>query len=56
MKDILKDDGARTREILSEFKPPFASKDEYLAYIDGLNCSGDRIEYRDDGSAVVKCE
>ncbi|MBQ4592413.1 MAG: amidohydrolase [Clostridia bacterium] len=53
---LLKDDGARTREILSEFKPPFASKAEYLAYIDGLNCSGDRIEYRDDGSAVVKCE
>ena len=53
---LLRNGGERTRAIVEEFKPPFASKDEYLNYIDSLNCSGDRIEYRDDGSAVVKCE
>ena len=53
---LLKDGAIRAKKILSEFKPQFASKEEFLTFVDNLNSEGDRIEYRDDGSAVVKCE
>ncbi len=51
---LLKDDAERARAIKAEFQPQFASKEDYLAYIDELNCEGDRIEYREDGTAVVR--
>lgn len=51
---LLKDGGALATQIAKDFTPPFASKAEYLAYIDGLTSSGDRITYNDDGSAVIK--
>ena len=51
---LLKDGGKRAVEIKENYKAPFASKEEYLAFIDSLNCDGDRIEYREDGTAVVK--
>ena len=41
-------------KIAAEYEAPFKSKEEYLAYIDALNCEGDRIEYREDGTAVLK--
>ncbi len=45
---ILLSDGAkRAKKIIEEYKPLFASKEEYLAFIDELNSSGDRIEYTD---------
>jgi hypothetical protein len=52
---LLKDGAERAKTIVEEFKPAYPSIREYLDYIDGLNCEGDRIEYRDDGTAVVKC-
>ncbi len=52
---LLKDGAERAKTIKAEFKPAFATNAEYLAYIDELNCEGDRIEYRDDGTAVVRC-
>jgi len=51
---LLKDGGVRAKAIRENYKAPFASKDEYLAFIDSLNCEGDRIEYREDGTAVVR--
>ncbi len=51
---LLKDDAERAKTIAAEYKAPFASKEEYLAFIDGLNCDGDRIEYREDGTAVIR--
>lgn len=51
---LLKDGGALGTKIAAEYKAPFKSREEYLAYIDGLNCEGDRIEYRDDGTAVLR--
>lgn len=49
---ILLSDGAkRAREIIEEFKPQFASKDEYLAFVESINSSGNRIEYG-DGNVV----
>ncbi|MBQ8290969.1 MAG: amidohydrolase [Clostridia bacterium] len=42
------------KEIVENYKPVFASKEEFLAYQDLLKQKGDRIEYRSDGSAVIK--
>ena len=52
---ILLGNGAeRAKSIIKEFKPQFASKEELLAYQDSLNSSGDRITYREDGTAEIK--
>ncbi len=52
---ILLSDGAKeAKRVLAEFEPMFASKDEYLAFIDAFNKTGDRIEYTaDETSAKV---
>ena len=50
---LLENDAARAKEILANFKPLFASKEEYLAYLDALDRSGDRIDYGEDGVAKV---
>ena len=53
MLHLLLSDGAeRARAILRDFKPTFASKEEFLAYQDAQNSSGDRIIYT-DGKAEV---
>ncbi|MBQ8309949.1 MAG: amidohydrolase [Clostridia bacterium] len=48
---LLENDAVRAKKILADFKPPFASKKEYLDFIDSLNDEGDRITYREDGTA-----
>jgi len=54
MLQILLSDGAkRAKQVIDAFKPLFASKEEYLSYIDGLNSSGDRIHYIDETSVQV---
>lgn len=52
---ILLSDGAKeAKRVLAEFEPMFASKDEYLTFIDAFNKTGDRIEYNaDETSAKV---
>lgn len=50
---LLGDGAARAKQIVADFKPLFASKEEFLAYQDSLNSSGDRILYREDGRAEV---
>lgn len=54
LKLLLSDNAERAKRIKAEFKPAFESKEAYFAYLDGFNVGGDRIEYRDDGSAVVR--
>lgn len=40
---ILLSDGAKeAKRVLAEFEPMFASKDEYLAFIDAFNKTGDK--------------
>jgi len=53
---LLQDDGKRAKQIIDDFEPTFASKDEFLAYVDAFNCSGDRIVYNEDGTAQVKID
>ena len=38
----------RAKNIIAECKPPFASVKEFLDFQDGLNDSGDRIEYSEN--------
>ncbi len=50
---LLSDNAKRAKEIIAEFKPPFASKEDYLAFIDGFNRIGNRIVYKDDEATVT---
>ncbi len=49
---LLSDGAARAKKIVEEYEPQFASAADYLAYIDSLNCTGNRIEYT-DGEARI---
>ncbi len=50
---LLSDGGKRAKSIIENYKPLFKSKEEYLSYMDSLNKSGDRIEYKENGEAIV---
>ncbi len=51
---LLKDGAKRAKTVIENFKPTFASKEEYFNYINDFVCTGNRIEYNDDGTATVK--
>ena len=51
---LLSDGATEAKRIKAEFKPLFASKAEYLAYVDSICTSGDRITYNEDGTATVR--
>ena len=56
LKLLLENNAERAKGILDNFHPMFKSKEEFLQFQDSLNCSGDRIEYLDDGTAKVKLD
>ena len=51
---LLSDGAKRARTIVDNFKPIFASKEEYFEYINKFESSGKRITYNDDQTATVK--
>ena len=51
---LLESNAERAYKIMEEYTPLFASRDEFLAFTDGLNTRGDRIAYNEDGTATVK--
>ncbi len=51
---LLGQNGKRAHEIMDEYRAPFASKEEFLAYLDSLNDEGDRITWGTDGTATVR--
>jgi len=55
MVELLLGNGAeRAKKIVSEYKPMFASKEEYFAYLESINRKGDRITYdNENGMATV---
>lgn len=53
---LLADGGKRAKQIVDAYEPQFASKEEYFAFMDSLNDSGDRIEYLEDGTAKVRMD
>lgn len=52
LKLLLSNNAERAKRIISEFKPMFSSKEEYLSFVDSLNDCGDRIVYGEDGAQV----
>ena len=56
LKLLLENGAHRAYEIKKGFKPIFSSKEEYLAYVDALNASGDRIVYKEDGTCEIKID
>lgn len=54
LKLLLENGAERAKTILKNFTPIFKSKEEYFAMQDSLCCSGDRIEYLEDGSVKIK--
>lgn len=53
---LLSDSAKRAKMIIDEFKPQFASKEEYLEFMDSLNKSGDRIDYLNGNKITVNLE
>lgn len=51
---LLKDGASRAKKVVAEFTPQFTSKEEYFAYVDEFISDGDRIEYNDDSTAIVR--
>ncbi len=52
---ILLGDGAkRAKKIIEEFKPLFATKQEYLDFMDSLVDKGERIEYTNSENAKIR--
>ncbi len=51
---LLENGAARAKEIIANYEAPFPSIADYLAFIENLNDSGDRITYREDGTAEVR--
>jgi hypothetical protein len=51
---LLGEGATRAKKIISEYTPTFQSKEAYLAYLDTVYDSGDRIEYAQDGTARVR--
>lgn len=45
---LLQNNAQRAKDIQSNFKPAFASGNEFLNYIDTMKCDGNRIAYSDD--------
>ena len=51
---LLENDGKRAKEVLANFKPRFATREEYFAAHGRLSGEGDRVFYDEDGNATVK--
>lgn len=54
---LLAADAQRAKRIIEEYKAPFASKKEFLSFLDSLYKFGDRIEYgKDEAVAHVNLQ
>jgi hypothetical protein len=53
-KLLLENGAALAKKVIAEFKPEFPSKKAYLAYMDSLNTTGDRIDYIGEDAANVR--
>ena len=52
LKMLLENGAKRAKTVIDSFDAPFKSFKEYLAYMDSLESTGDRIEYTEDGAKV----
>ena len=49
---LLENDAKRAKEIKQNFKPLFASKEEYFAHMESMSFKGNRIQYNGDTAEV----
>ncbi len=54
VKLLLENGAERAKNIMNEFKPTFSSKEEFLAFLDNINQSGNRIDYKENNTAEIK--
>ena len=54
LKLLCENNGERACKVKNNYAPPFPSIKEYLAFMDTLSCSGERITYNEDGTATVR--
>ena len=52
----LQDDAIRAKELIEDYKPTFASYQEYFDYVDKLNLDCQGVSYEDNGSVVLRFE
>ena len=52
--NLLSDDAALGKKVITEAKPYFKSKEEYLAAIDAITMDQDAVVYNDDGTITLK--
>lgn len=50
---LLANGAERAKAILADFKPVFASKDEYFRHVDAMTACWEAVQYRDDGSVII---
>lgn len=54
LKILLGNRAERAKKVIEEYEPMFQSKEEFLAFQDNLNSSGDRITYLEDGTVQAR--
>jgi metal-dependent amidase/aminoacylase/carboxypeptidase family protein len=54
LKNLLENGAEKARYIIENYDAPFKSKEEFLAVQDKMRRSGDRIEYKNDGTILIK--
>ena len=53
---LLADNAKEAYRIIREYKPEFASKEEYFAYVDSFCTEGNRITYGEDNTVTVNIQ
>ena len=56
LKLLLSDGARRAKEIVDAYKPLFASKEKFFAYLDSFFSQGERISYHENGTATVRID
>ena len=50
---LLKDDAAKAKQVIAEYKPQFASMEEYFAYADSINKNIQAVTFEDDKAILT---
>ena len=51
---LLKDNAKRSKAIIANYKPPFASMQEYFDFVDSITLDKDTVLYKDENIAVLE--
>ncbi len=53
---LLCNNGERARDVIEKYDPPFESKEKFLAFLDSMCDSVERIIYNENGTATVRID